>query len=240
LGDIIVLLSVKTYDEMLRKIAVYAFVVGAACATILRANVGSINEFAAIIDVQVPQGLIAALQLPTFALPTATLLVGLLAALLSHMFKLHDKISDLLRMRQDFDVRWILLPMAALSGASITPEKLDKVIAQRDRLMKDVFYKYASSTKPLIDTHAITSALTNWSWYWCALEACVYLTATSLILIAFGAWQPAAWMLLTSVALTIVMRLLRYDSGSTANAEIEEIMADETRRNEVAARFDAL
>lgn len=234
------LLSVENYKELLGKLAWYALFVGIVCAVVLRSNVGQIDQFAAKVDIVFPADLNE--MLPFSSIPFGTLLPGLLAAGLSHVFKLHDKLSSLLYIRYDFDIRWIMVPMAALSSAKMTTEKMEKLGSQRHAIMKDVFYKYASSSagRQVIDPHTITQALTNWSWFWCCLESCAFLIVTCITLIIFGKWQAATWILLICFLLIIVMRLLRAESSKSATAQVEEILNDPDRRSQIKARFDAL
>lgn len=234
------LLSVDDYKQMLNKLAVLAFVTGCVCMTILRHEVPEIDMVATKADFDLPANLAEWMGIPP--LPLGTVAVGLFAGILSHAFKLHDKLASLLRLRHDFDVRWILLPMAALSGVQITSEKLDKFAPQRHRLMKEVFYRYASSSagRQIIDPHIITQALTNWSWYWFCLESFVFLALTASVLMFFCRWQASTWVLLLCLVLVVAMRLLRADSSKSAIAQVEEILSDSIRRAEVKATFDAL
>lgn len=234
------LLSVDNYKEMLNKLAFLAFIVGCVCMTILRYQVPEIAVVAAKADVVLPTDFAEWIGLPS--LPLGTVAVGVLAGALSHAFKLHDKLASFLRLRHDFDLRWILLPMAALSGAQITSEKLDNFASQRHRLMKEVFYRYASSSegRQVIDPHIITQALTNWSWYWFCLESFAFLVLTALALVFFGQWQASTWILFVCLVLIVAMRLLRADSSKSATAQVEEILSDPTREAEVRAKFDAL
>lgn len=68
--------------------------------------------------------------------------IGILVALLSNIFHLHDRISDILQIRSRFDKKYILIPLAQQVGAGITPQKIAAMDDQRDRLMRDVFYRF--------------------------------------------------------------------------------------------------
>lgn len=234
------MLSVDNYKEMLRKLAFLAFIVGCICAVILRSSVEEIDVAVAKIDMLLPASLSEWIELPP--LPIGTLAFGVIAAFLSHAFKLHDKLSSFLSLRHDFDIRWIMLPMAALSSTSMTKEKMDKLASQRHNIMKDVFYKYASSSegRQVIDPHTITQALTNWSWFWFCLESCAFFLLTASILIFFGEWHASTWVLFFCLVLIVSMRLLRADSSKSAIAQVEEILSDPVRHTEIKARFDAL
>jgi hypothetical protein len=43
----------------------------------------------------------------------------------------------------------------------------------RDSLMRDVFYRFASSKSdnPVVDKHDIEHALNAWAWFWAFVEA---------------------------------------------------------------------
>ena len=42
-------------------------------------------------------------------------------------------------------------------------------------IMSQVFYKYASSTNPVIDSHSIILTLNEWCWYWILLDSTLIL-----------------------------------------------------------------
>ena len=77
------------------------------------------------------------------------------------MTKLHDRLSDILHIRERFDISHILFPLALASGAACTVEQIWKIKRNRQDLMYKVFYKYASSSpgKSQIELHYITLAL---------------------------------------------------------------------------------
>ena len=171
-------LTVTNYPEMLLKLWAANFLVTIGCLWLLRIYVGPIDEALKHLD--------ATPAVPVFGtvtIPFGTFVVAFLISIFSAGIKLHDKISDALRIRSEFDIRWILIPMALLSGAALTTAQFEKLKIDARRLMGEVFYTYASSTagKQVIDEHAITQALTCWSWYWVCVEAIAVLIPTAAI-----------------------------------------------------------
>jgi hypothetical protein len=192
-------LTVSDYPEMLRKLSTAAFLVTIACTSLVRSQVPTIDQYLGSLDLTSKVGVYS------IPVPVGTLLVAAIVAVLSESVKLHDKISRALGTRAVFDVRWILLPMALLSGAVVDRKRFDRISTDRRRLMNEVFYKYASSAKTAdIDGHLITQALTAWSWYWMCVESLVILGLTGALLAWFADWGATALifaiMLMTAVA----------------------------------------
>ena len=153
-----------------------------------------------------------------------------------------EKIADLFRIRIHFDVDKILLPMCILSRASISRENYLRIKKNRSDLMGKVFYKFVSSTegKAQIDRHLIVSALDQWSWYWIVLEAAVTFLLTSVIFIIFGNYMFGYWFLV-SVLLFVSFSFIIYNNCERyALNEVKEILADQTRVDEVRSEFNAL
>jgi hypothetical protein len=57
-----------------------------------------------------------------------------------------------------------------MSGAQMTARQVTNLKRDRHPLMRETFYKYASSRSehPLVDKHDIESALEAWHMYWVA------------------------------------------------------------------------
>src|SRR6185295_13156068 len=130
-------LTVSNYPEMLRKLSTAMFFIAAACVTLLRSKIGVIDEFLRPLDIS---------DIPIFTaikIPFGSFLIAFAMAFASEAIKLHDAISSVLGIRFKFDVRWILIPMALLSGARIAFGQFQKIKTERDRLMGEVFYEYA-------------------------------------------------------------------------------------------------
>ncbi|WP_162943927.1 MULTISPECIES: hypothetical protein [unclassified Rhizobium] len=232
------ILSVNNYSEMLTKLGWYTWGVSIFCIVMLRQFVRPMTELSDYIDSVFPKEAADFLHLPISLI--GVLALAILFALIAHAVKLHDRLSDLLRIRSEFDVNYVLYPLAIASGSTLSVAQFDKVRLSRKSLMGATFYAYVSSTKPVIDSHTITQALTNWSWFWICLEAITLLFATATILAVYGAWTPAALLLIACIVLLLLMRFFRLQSAAYAESQVAQVVRDETRRAAVAAEFNAL
>ncbi|WP_286300114.1 hypothetical protein [Aminobacter sp. SS-2016] len=230
--------SVSNYREMLTKLAWYTFGVAIVCIFTLSHFAPPIKKLIALIENLFPREAAEVLPFPASLLGVFTLAIGV--GLIAHAIRLHDRLSDLFRIRKEFDVHYILYPLALASGATLSITRLHEVKQQRKRLMGSTFYAYVSSTKPEIDSHTVIQALTNWSWYWVCLEATTLLTLTALVLAIYGAWLASTCLLLGCTMLLLFMRFFRLQSADYAATEVEQVLRDDTRRAAVAAEFNAL
>lgn len=161
---------------------------------------------------------------------------------LAYMFQLHDRVSDLFRIRQRFDIAHILRPLAKLTGANLSKSQLVKLSVNRDTMMRKVFYKYASSKAdaPLVDKHDIHHALNAWSWYWMFIEGVVLLLAATVICLSFGAKNFALGFGLVLVGDLVVGRIQYSRLPRYARPQIESIAADGQAAAAIKREFDAL
>lgn len=230
------------YREMLSKLAGFAMYETWILSVILRINSQHIDDFFKKIEFHssISELLKAIPHYDVINVPG--IVIAILVAILTSAFQFHNRISDVVGIRRYFDVKYILLPLSELVGSTVTDEKAKRIAAQRDQLMHNVFYKYASSRddKPLVDKHDIEQALGAWYWFWLFLEAIFYVGFSAII-----AWSAnshnlaivfaAVVVLLVVLAYVQWLRLPRY-----AKIEIETIARDPTALYAVKQRFDAL
>jgi hypothetical protein len=229
--------SVSDYPEMLRKLSFLAFCVAIACTWLVRGYIPPVDRWLGHLDAATP----TLEAIASIKIPFGTFVVGVCAAFISESVRLHDKISSALGIRSTFDTHWILIPMALLSGAAVDRAKLGRIASDRNRLMDDVFYKYASSGKKAdIDKHLITQALTAWSWYWLCVESMVLLVLTASVAALFSKWALIAGLLAAVILLILLMRVFRADASDYAGAEVNAILDEPARRADIKAVFDAL
>jgi hypothetical protein len=229
-------LTVSDYPEMLRKLSAAVFLVVVGCIWFLRIHVGAVDRVFRSFDLDHEVTIFGPLSIPF-----GTFIVAFVIAVISESIKLHDKISDLLRIRAVFDIRWILIPMALLSNTTIESKRFIRIMSDRQRLMREVFYKYASSSKDAeIDRHLVTQALTAWSWYWVCIESNVIVLPTAALLAWFGQWLASTVTLTIAFLGHLLMKLFRAEANKYAEAEVSQILADEDRREAVKSVFDAL
>lgn len=226
--------TVSDYPSMLNKIAAFNFFVSLIAVAVIVWRVPYFGTIHMGLTVKVPE--------TGVEVPVAILLVALLIALISRMVKLHDRVSDLFGIRKRFDVYDILLPMASASGVVLSLDQQERIRAERHELMKNAFYKYASSSpgRAQIDQHVITMALDQWSWYWICTETICILAVSGVVLAICR--QYAASTLLSVIVLLLIALLqpIREFCRGYARDEIAQILEDPSRLAAVQGVFRAL
>ena len=141
-----------------------------------------------------------------------------------NIFKLHDRISDLIGIRFRFDRDVIISKY--LSELKLS-QKINRVNhSNRDTIMHDIFYKYASSTNPKIDRHLIDRALEIWSWYWILLDtiACIGILGI-LSLSYYFSWSTCfVLIVIITICLAIMYTIKKYQCREYAIAEVNAIL----------------
>jgi hypothetical protein len=229
------------YGEVLKRLAAFAFYETYVITLILRAN-PQVDAFFNGIESWGSVGRVLS-TLPDYkAVNVSGLVVGLFVAVLTFVFQLHDKISDVLGLRRRFDCKEILIPLAQRVGSNIDEAKKENIIQQRDELMHAVFYKYASSRaeSPLVDKHDIEHALNAWSWFWVLVEAVLYFSAGAIIALCTGSPKIALAFGMVSVIVFVLGVLQHIRLGKYARPQIKTIAADPTASYDIKRRFDAL
>lgn len=226
--------SVDNYPGMLNKIATFTFVEGCLATLLLRHEYKPFDQLLAPLTISIPVGAVA--------LPLGTLLPAFAFALLARIFKLHDRISDVLFIRHHFDICHVLLPLALLAGTQLRSEQLRTIKKQRKDLMYKVFYKYASSSpgKAQIESHYITMALDQWCWYWVVLEASFMAFVLGILFLRTGRYFPAAIFLACVLASVGILQIVGKYCADYALQELEQIVVDMDRRCAIAGEFSAL
>lgn len=230
----------KNYDQVIRKIAGATFWVTYIATFILR-GIPSIDQALHDLETYGKLGtLVESSQILNFN--PAGFVIAVAFALSSHLFQLHDRLSDAFGIRRNFDHDSILIPLATLVGAHLTDAQIEKLRNQRHSLMRQVFYKYASSSAqaPLVDRHDIEHALAAWSWFWILLEATVVLCLSGITAGFFGAFGQVFGFFATALLFAICAWSMFGRLERRARAEIETIAASEQARLEVRSVFDAL
>ncbi|MCL4797897.1 MAG: hypothetical protein KJZ84_25260 [Bryobacteraceae bacterium] len=183
-------------------------------------------------------------RVPTtdFQVPLGVLLLAGALACVFRMIKAHNRLSDLFGLRQRFDLKEILLPMASAAGVALSLPQQACLHTQRRELMDRVFYKYVSSAaeNPAIDRHNIIMALDQWSWSWIALEAAAVAVLAVIPSLVFGQFELAFWLLASVLIIIWLLQYLRKLSVGYAEDQIRLILEDDGRKDAVAEVFRAL
>lgn len=227
--------TISDYSKMLNKIASFTFFISLACFWMLTENIAILQTINSklqfsikIIDVPIPGFIVIA---------------SLLTAILARAIRLHDRISDMFRIRHYFDIYVILIPLALICGVSRSCDFIDRIAQNRKRLMSRVFYEYASSKSPnpAIDRHLIEKALDLWVWYWIVVEGvavCVF-AGTILLVFCRAYLQSAILFLLTTIALLFLPYIWILCRGA-ARSEIDAIAVNGSRCEAIRSEFNAI
>ncbi|HJZ13337.1 MAG TPA: hypothetical protein VJ521_14370, partial [Acidobacteriota bacterium] len=170
---------------MLTKIALFTFGATFLLTILVAGQSQEIANTLDVLNVNVKVWVFESVKLG-WILPAAVL------ALIARVIKLHDKVSDIFRIREDFDVTEILIPLAGGVNVSVDVDRLTKFRQRRDQIMLQVFYKYASALKPEIDGQLVRTALDQWTWFWILLESVTIGFLAFLILLFLQAYVSAA------------------------------------------------
>lgn len=243
MGDILsflapLLYTPRNYGQVLNKLAGFALY-QVYLITLLLRNVPQIDDAFRSVETCGTLGKLLGAVPQSDVLNLFGLMIAILAALLSHASRLHDRISDLLRIRRQFDVNHILLPLA--EGVKSKADK-EKVSANRDKLMRAVFYRYASSRdeQPLVDKHDIEHALTAWTSLWTCVEGFVWWAMGAFVALIFGAWSLfIAFAIIAAVLLAL--GVARHASLKRfAAPQIDAIVRNCDAAKSIKGEFDAL
>ena len=231
----------KNYSQILKKLASFAFYEVYLITLMRRAN-PNIERFFSGIETWGPIGKVTDIIPGHQVLNLTGIAIAFAIALLTHMFQLHDRISDLLGIRRRFDLKSILIPLALLVGVDVSKDKEAKIWGKRDALMRSVFYKYASSRddKPLVDKHDIEQALNAWSWFWVFVEAIIYFTIGMIIAFWLGSHDIAKIFAVIGVVCFAIACLQRFRLPRYAKPQVAAIAANAGASAEVKQQFDAL
>lgn len=153
----------------------------------------------------------------------------LLIGVIEHIFKLHDKISSVLKIRKRYDRKIIMFSFLKQLELEKELEKLNDVNVSV--LMSSCFYEYASSTDPKIDRHNIELALNEWCWFWIILDTEVLLLLTGcLFLIIQFSWFNFLCVFIFAILLLTLSWLIKKQCIIYTQAEIKDILRDKERK----------
>jgi hypothetical protein len=223
---------VTDYHSMLTRIFWFTSAAALAALWLLRHNIPALDAALAQLDAAV-----AAER----SLPAGYVLPALLVGIAARVFRLHARLSDLLGIRECFDLEVIIAEFADelhIDLKSLTPAQLR---AARHNLMRKGFYPYVASQSPQIDAQLIHQALDAWSWFWIGVESTLVFTLTSFALVAAGSHRLGLQTFGYTLAFALVcLPALRRQCQRYAVAQVRAILADKTRAAAVRAAFNEL
>lgn len=227
---------VTDYQSMLNRIFWFTLSAALGATWLLRAHVPTLDVALGQIDMDVQTG--TGKLLPV---PGGLLLPALAVGLVARVFRVHSHFGHWLGIRERFDVDVILTELARRVGVDVDDVSDDQWQAHRHDLMRQTFYRFASSSSPQIDAHLVHQALDLWSWFWIGLEAALVFVVTGLALVALNAREVGLVTLGGTLVLAAVgLPALRQQCRRYAIAQVKAILADPLRAAQVRQAFDVL
>jgi hypothetical protein len=218
---------------MLKRIFVVTLSVAVLCTFALAAVSPAVRTFVESWNAQVSIGILDSVR-------ALYVLIPLLVAILFRVFFLHDKISDLFRLRRRFDLENILRPLAEGIGFPTAGPKWERIEQDRDLAMTRTFYRYASFRDPQIDLQLVRTAADRWAWFWCTVEPLVILLITGLIFAMLAAWFQLFVVLVFMAVLIATGFLLWPQLRTGARNQVAEILNNKTWKEEIRSALDNL
>ena len=148
--------TVKNYEDTLYRLAYLCFFQVLIISFLLRQD-PNVDSFFSNIETHI----LGELWEEYIKIPNQLGVIASLAlAVLTRVFHFHNLLAKFFKIRRKFDYEYIVKPLAENSGVSLTPEKKLKLLENRNDVMREIFYKYASSRSdaPLVDKHDIEHA----------------------------------------------------------------------------------
>jgi hypothetical protein len=230
------LAPVTDYQSMLNRIFWFTSAAAAVAVWVLRVNVTAIDLALARIDFAAE--LVGGKNVPGLG---GCLLPALIVGITARVFGLHERISDWLKIREDFDVEVIIAELADRAGVDADSIGKPQLRRARHELMRQTFYPYVSGPHPAVDGHLILQALDAWSWFWIGVVMTALFVATGMALVACGVMvtglQFIGWTLLAAV---VCLPAAYGQCRRYAVAQVRAILDDPVRTDEVREAFAEL
>lgn len=221
------------YSDILQRIFYSSLATGLISTTMLAKASPAFQEFLDLISTQAELG-------PVKGIKVLHVLIPFAIALVSRMIKLHDRISDVFRIRVIFDTRFFLFPLCQGAGVDLTPARKSTICKNRDDSMYKTVYKYAGFKNPDIDEQLVRTAADNWGWFWVLVESSFLVSITVIIFACMRKWDYAIGF---SCAFLIQMTLMVLQGAAcirSARPQRNAILNDAERKIEIRDYFQSL
>ncbi|MDQ0151019.1 hypothetical protein ACFO6R_13260 [Eubacterium multiforme] len=223
----------KSYEDMLNKIGIFTlgFLVCGWYLILL-----SFPEFKKLINNSIKNffEISGSIKLFSFTLPIV-FVIPIFIALIFRIIKLHDKISNLFKIRLKYDLQYIILPLA--EGSNISINSINNIKENRSKIMNKIFYNYVGYENPQIDKHLINMALDSLCWYWIVVEGLVVTSTTLSICIFSSRLGVIRFLILVLIFLIVSYILLEKSCIKKTESEIKAILDDEERKKYIEEFF---
>jgi hypothetical protein len=216
----------ESYSDMLKRIFTATLAMGVLCTFALAAVSPAVRTFLEGWSVEISIGFLDSVK-------AFYVLIPLGVAILSRVFLLHDKVSDLFGIRRRFDLENVLRPLAEGVGFPTAGTNWKRIEESHDLAMTRTFYRYASFRNPKIDVQMVRTAADRWAWFWCTVEPHIILIISGLIAVALGAWSLLLCILVSMIVLILISFLLWPQLRAGARNQVAEILDNGGWRAEV-------
>ena len=223
----------ESYSDMLERVFVTTVVSGITCTVILASASPAVKVLLDSVQAETEIG-------PIKGIKALYVLIPIVIAVISRIVLFHDRLSDLFRIRVIFDTRYILFPMARLSGHKVDKTMERRIRSARESAMYRVFYPYAGFATPVIDRQLVRTALDNWGWFWVGFESGFLFVVTGIFIEIIGG---AIQLIICVVALLIIALLLTIKWSAcrrSADRQVRAIIEDPQRKADIHAYFSAM
>lgn len=191
--------SIKNYEEMVDKIANSVFVI----STILLFLLSQANDgFFAILE---KMSFGAYVEIFNLKLHLAVFYIPFIMGVLEHAFKIHDKFSSILGIRKKYDKNVVVKNIVAHCNIKNVNKLSDKQVC---KIMSSCFYRFASSTNPVIDSHYITLTLTEWCWFWTVLDTLIMFIIVGVIWLILSWWNWRYFFVVIAIVIFLLVLLI--------------------------------
>ena len=178
--------GINTYTEMRQKIAHAVFYISLIQVFVLAQISSDFSEILKALSFKTET------EIFEIKIYVAYIYLPIIFSVLENIFRLHDKIGNIFKIRDIFAKKVIFY--AYISELDINIKGIRKKdiynIYKKNKKLRDSignhFYDHVSCTNPKIDEHYVQMALTSWSWVWILLDSIIITVLLDLISILWN------------------------------------------------------
>jgi len=223
----------KDYSDILKRVFCGSLVSGIACTFLLAQASPSVKKLLNSVSSEGDIGFVKNIGVLYVLIPGVVVVI-------SRIIKLHDRISDLFRIRHRFDTKYILFRIAIGVGVTLTENVQKSIKKNRVQSMYTVFYPYAGFKNPLIDDQLVRTGADHWGWFWLLVESSFLFLVTGMILVFVGEWSDVGFCLIIVFVEMGLMVFLWLSCRRCAKREVEEILKNRKWKNEIGRHFEEI
>ncbi|MFA6283743.1 MAG: hypothetical protein WCV64_10415 [Desulfurivibrionaceae bacterium] len=222
-----------SYQDMLKRIFYVSVITGIGCTAGIALASPSFKAFLDSWSLEADLG-------PLKSVKALYVLIPLGIALISRVFLLHDKLQKIFGLRKLFEEKYILQSLAKNVELSLDGQQKYWMGVNRNDLLYQAFYPYASFKDPVIDRQLVYTAADRWGWFWAAMESSFILLISSIIFFALSAWLGLAIAFGIALLLILFMFYQWTNLIESAEAQVKAIGLDAQRQTEIVRIFQKL